>query len=112
MTSDEIRGAYNGEVTPFKYTGAKASSLVDYSASVFSGTNTYSWNVYGNNTVANTNNQLVITYVDDSQGAYHYLRDAYRLSKDLTLGKKYRFEFEAKYTGGAAGVKMRISPGT
>ena len=40
------------------------------------------------------------------------MRDAYRLSKDLTLGKKYRFEFEAKYTGGSAGVKMRLAPGT
>jgi len=112
MTSDEIRGAYNGEVTPYKYTNAGAASLVDYSASVFSGSSTYSWNKYGNNTVTNVSNQLVITYVDDSQGAYHYLRDAYKLTKDLTLGKKYRFEFEAKYTGGVAGVKMRISPGT
>ena len=27
MTSEEIRGAYNGEVTPFKYTESGAASL-------------------------------------------------------------------------------------
>ena len=53
----------------------------------------------------------MVTYVDDTQGAYNYLRDSSDLNQNLVLGKKYRIRITAKYAGGSAGANLQIYDG-
>ena len=111
LTQAEVDTAYQKADVPFESQYGSQTSLVDANASTFVGTSIYGWVKYGNNTIANTSNQLVITYVDNVQGAYHYLRDSTDLTTNLTVGKKYKLKIDAKYAGGSAGVKLRIADG-
>ena len=83
------------------------SNLWDSPASVFT-SGTYAWTVYGTNTIANDSNALKITYDNDSRGAYVWLKDASDLSTDLTIGKTYKFTFDAKVESGDS-VPVKIS---
>ena len=111
LTQAEVDNAYQKADVDFDEQYGSQTSLVDANASTFVGTSIYGWVKYGNNTIANTSNQLVITYVDNVQGAYHYLRDSTDLTTNLTVGKKYKLKIDAKYAGGSAGVKLRIADG-
>ena len=83
------------------------SELFDADASTFD-SGTHSWVVYGSNTVANDSGALKITYVNDARGAYLWLKDASDLSSNLTIGKTYKFTFDAKVSSGAS-VDVTIS---
>ena len=85
-------------------------NLVDAAASAFT-SGTYGWTAYGTNTIANVSNNLTITYGNNEQGAYNYLRDSSDLNQDLVVGKKYRLRITAKYAGGASGVSFRLNDG-
>jgi len=112
LTATEVKDLYSGASVPFKYKGANQTNLFDADASTFEGSGTHSWTAYGSNNIANTSNQLVITYVDNASGAFLYLRDSNTLSSDLAIGKKYRLSVDAKYAGGSAGVTLGINDGT
>jgi len=88
------------------------SDLVDADASTFEGTSTYSWSVYGNNTIQNISNQLVITYVDNASGCNNYFKNSSDLSSDLTVGAKYEVSVQAKYSGGSSGVGINVYTGS
>jgi hypothetical protein len=111
LTQAEVDSAYQSVDIPFADEYGSQTSLVDANASTFVGTSTYGWVKYGNNTIANTSNQLVITYVDNVEGAYNYLKNSTDLTTDLTVGKKYKIKIDAKYAGGSAGVKLKIHDG-
>jgi hypothetical protein len=83
------------------------TDLWDADAAVFT-SGTYSWLPY-TNTIANVGNELEITFVDHSRGAYCYLRDAHDLISDLTVGQWYKLSVDAYYTGGASGVQLRLA---
>jgi hypothetical protein len=83
------------------------AELWDADASTFD-SGTHSWVKYGNNTIANDNGALKITYVNNALGAYVWLKDASDLSSDLTVGKTYKFTFDAKVSSGAS-VDVTIS---
>ena len=83
------------------------SELFDADASTFD-SGTHSWVVYGSNTIANDSGALKITYVDDARGAYLWFKDASDLSSDLTVGKTYKFTFDAKVSSGAS-VDVTVS---
>ena len=85
-------------------------NLVDAAASAFT-SGTYSWVAYGTNAIANVSNNLTITYGNNEQGAYNYLRDSSDLNQDLVVGKKYRLRITAKYAGGASGVQFELNNG-
>ena len=87
------------------------TSLWDAPASVFT-SGTYSWAGQGGNTIANVANTLEITYVDDERGAYSVLTDLNDLTQDLVVGQKYKITFDAKYTGGSAGVRGSVEIST
>ena len=111
LTHDEVDTCFQRADVPFVDQYGSETSLVDANASTFVGTSTYGWVKYGNNTIANTSNQLVITYVDNVEGAYNYLKNSTDLTTDLTVGKKYKIKIDAKYAGGSAGVKLKIHDG-
>jgi len=74
--------------------------LWDSDASTFD-SGTHSWVVYGNNTIANDSGALKITYVDNTNGAYIWLKDASDLNSDLVVGKLYKLTFDAKVNTGS-----------
>jgi len=86
-------------------TPTEGAELWDADAAVFT-SGTYSWAVYGTNTIANVGNELVITYVDNAGGAYILLRDASDLSSNLTIGQWYLLHLDAKETGGDCGISL------
>mgnify|MGYP003317528796 FL=1 len=86
LSHDEVDTCFQRADVPFADQYGSETSLVDANASTFVGTSTYGWVKYGNNTIANTSNQLVITYVDNVQGAYNYLKDSTDLTTNLTVG--------------------------
>jgi len=108
LTATEVKELYSGASVPWKHKGANETTLWDAAAGLFT-SGTYSWAVFGNNTIANASNTLAITYVDNAAGAYVYFRDVHNLTSDLTVGKRYRFSCDASYTGGSAGVKLRVN---
>jgi len=72
-------------------------------------TTKYGWTSYGNNTVAVTSEQIVITRVDNSAGAYRYFRTAspYYLTSDLIVDEYYTVTVKLKYSGASApGVRI------
>ena len=111
LTQAEVDNAYQRADVDFADQYGSQTSLVDANASTFVGTSTYGWVKYGNNTIANTSNQLVVTYVDNSQGAYNYLKDSTDLTTNLTVGKKYKVQIDAKYAGGSAGAYLQVYDG-
>ena len=62
------------------------------------------WNGYGNNTVTTDSGMIKVTYVDNANGVSHYLRAAYNLSTDLTVGSIYRIQFDAKVNTGTVNL--------
>ena len=85
--------------------------LFESGEGTFDNSDTGSWTVSGTNTIANTNNQLDITYVDNEAGAELKFADAKDLSSDLTVGKTYIVQFDAKYTGGSGNTYMQVGSG-
>jgi len=57
---------------------------------------TYGWTKSANNTISNDANSLKITYVDNASGAFIYFSDSDDLSADMVVGKRYRFQVDAK----------------
>ena len=88
-----------------------AADLFDAGAGVFTA-GTYSWTANGANTIANVANELQITYVDSSSGAYNNLRDSADLSSDLTIGQLYQYSFDAYINTGSADVVVDLISGT
>ena len=78
---------------------ALGSDLFDAGAGIFTD-GTYSWVVYGTNTIANDTNTLKIAYSNGADGAYLLLRDTSDLSSNLTVGKLYKLTFDAKVDTG------------
>jgi len=107
LSEDEVKELYSGASVPFKYKGASQTSMWDSGADVFT-SGTYSWTAYSSNTVTNASNQLVITYVDNTGGAYVYFKDTNDLASNLTVGKRYRFSCDAKRTGGTSSMLLRV----
>ncbi|KKM89556.1 hypothetical protein LCGC14_1247420 [marine sediment metagenome] len=87
------------------------ADLFDAGAGVFT-SGTYAWTANGANTIANVANELQITYVDSSSGAYNNLRDSADLSSDLTIGQLYQYSFDAYINTGSADVVVDLTLGT
>jgi hypothetical protein len=109
LEPDEVRAAYERADVDFADQYGE-QNLVDAAASAFT-SGTYSWVAYGTNAIANVSNNLTITYGNNEQGAYNYLRDSSDLNQDLVVGKKYRLRITAKYTGGSSGVQFELNNG-
>ena len=106
-SDDGSEGGFIGdEVVP-----TLGSNMFDAAASVFT-SGTYGWVAYGSNTLANDSNTLKITWVDNNNGAYTYLRDAKSLSSDLTVGKMYKLTFDAKVNTGSATYDIETASGS
>ena len=60
------------------------------------------WGGYGDNTVTTDSGMVKGTNDGDSRGIYHYLRGAFNLSGDLTLGAIYKLQFDGKVNSGSA----------
>jgi hypothetical protein len=65
----------------------------------------YNWGPYGSNTLAISNEQLVITYVDHSSLGYSNLTPT-------TIGRKYKAQIDVKYTGSGSAVLLQLWNGT
>jgi len=110
LSADEIRAHYDlgnnmqdgnmedGDVGEWGQS-SEGSDLFDVGAGVFTA-GTYSWVVYGTNTIANDSNTLKVTYVDDGQGAYLQFNDSTDLSTDLTVDKVYKITLDVKVDTG------------
>ena len=57
------------------------------------------WFARGTNTVVDNADSVTISYVDDPNGAYLYLRNLDTLSQDLIIGKRYILTFISRSTG-------------
>ena len=103
----------SGDTIDFRYSldnalsTTSAVSLVDPAASVFT-SGVYGWTRYNSNTIDNVGSALVITHVNNSEGAYVTLRDSADLTGDLVVGRKYRLKADAFYTGGSSGSKLQV----
>tara|TARA_R100000234_G_scaffold120111_1_gene105534 strand:- start:2656 stop:5676 length:3021 start_codon:yes stop_codon:yes gene_type:complete len=62
------------------------------------------WVAYSNNEIALDGDAIKVTYVDNSGGAYLYLRDALTLDSDLTVGQTYKVTVDAKINSGSAEI--------
>jgi hypothetical protein len=64
--------------------------------------NFYAFTQYGTNTITYTagTTETVITYVDNSSGAYQYLNTAYNLSSNLVIGSNYKVAITFKVNTG------------
>jgi len=109
LSASEVLAQLSEDI-PFKWQYGSQTSLWDAAAAVFT-SGTYAWTAYGANTIANVSNTLEITYVGDARGAFVELRDSDDLSSDLEIGQAYRLTVDAKYTGGAAGVRLNVYSG-
>ena len=74
--------------------------------------NASNWSAYGSNPVSVVDSSIQITYADHASGAYVYLRDSKGLTTDLTVPSRYKITFDAKYTGGSAGVQVVVNNGS
>ncbi len=112
-TAAEVLTRYNGWThTPLPTADQRGSqtTLWDGPAGDFT-TGTYSWVAIGNNTIANVDYTLEITYVNHTDGAWNRLKDASDLSADLEVGQRYRIRVQSKYSGGSAGSYIFIGSG-
>ena len=83
--------------------------LVDATKGTFdSGTN--DWSVYGTNTIANVDNSLEVTYVENVQGAFTYLKSSQILTEDQVLSVRYKVTLDAKVNSGSS-VDVRVKDG-
>ena len=64
--------------------------------------NSSNWTKYSNNTLSTDNGAVLITYVDNSDGAYMYIRESKDLNSDLTIGVTYKVELDIKTNGTVA----------
>lgn len=87
------------------------SDLFDSGVGTFD-SGTGSWAVYGTNSVANVSNQLVITYVDNEQGASLEFANAKDLSSNLTVNKTYIVQLDAKSNGGSSSKYIQVYSGS
>lgn len=76
------------------------SEMWDADAAAFT-SGTYAWVTYGTNVISNDANTLKIDYVNNSNGAYSYIRDSADLSGDLSIGTWYGFQADIKRTSGS-----------
>uniref|UniRef100_A0A6M3J7E7 Lectin/glucanase superfamily protein n=1 Tax=viral metagenome TaxID=1070528 RepID=A0A6M3J7E7_9ZZZZ len=79
-----------------------SADLFDGGAGTFSGTTTWSWTAQGSNTIANTNNELVVTFANNGTGAVLLLNSASDLNSNLTVGKIYSLEIAAYVNTGSS----------
>jgi hypothetical protein len=100
INSTPTAGGYSGWVCT-----ENSAELFDAAAMVFT-SGIYSWEAQGANTVVNTGNQLVITYVDSAGGALNTLTNAKDLSADLTPTESYHFSCDAKINTGTATLEV------
>jgi hypothetical protein len=87
------------------------SEMWDAPASIFT-SGTYAWVAYSNNLIENDNNSLKITYVDNSNGAYQYLRDSFDLSGDTKVGSIYKLTMDAKVNSGSVSLQPHDGSGS
>ena len=90
-------------------TPTAGATLWDADAAVFTA-GTYSWAVYGTNTIANDANSLKTTWVSHAAGSYCWLRDTADLSANLTVGTWYMFNVDAK-VGAGDSVNLEVYDG-
>ena len=107
-SASKVAWGYLGNQEAAQSLGA---DLFDAGAGTFD-SGTYSWAAYGANTIANDANTLKITYVDGSNGASLFLRDAADLSANLVTGKIYKLTFDAKVNTGSVTVCIWPSGGS
>lgn len=81
-------------------TPSLGSEMWDADASVFT-SGTYSWIAFGTNTIANVDNALQITYVDNGSGALDYYKDAADLNSNLTPYVWYQLLVDCKINTGS-----------
>ena len=62
------------------------------------------WVAYGSNEMVLDGDAIKVTYVNNTGGAYLYLRDALTLDSDLTVGQTYKMTVDAKMDGTAAQI--------
>ena len=65
----------------------------------------YGWEPYGSNTLAISNEQLVITNIDNNSTGYRYLTPT-------TIGRKYKAQIDAKYTGSGSAAVLQLWNGS
>ncbi len=86
------------------------SDLFNVGAGVFT-SGTYSWVPYGTNTIENDSNSLKVTYVNNSQCAYDFLRSGDSdLSSDMVIKNLYKLTVDAKVNAGSS-VRLNKSFG-
>ena len=83
---------FNKKIIDWPFAGA---SLWDPDAAVFT-SGTYNWVANGTNTIANVDNSLQITYVNNNTGARETLNNSEDLSSDLTVGVWYMLSIDTK----------------
>ena len=91
-------------------TPSLGSEMWDAPASRFD-SGTYAWTPFGTNTVANVDNTLQMTYVDNNVGAIEIFKDADDLNSNLTVGTWYQFSVDASVNIGTASIFFQ-NPGT
>ena len=64
--------------------------------------NSSNWTKYSNNTLSTDDGAVLITYVDNADGAYMYIRESKDLNSDLTIGVTYKVELDIKTNGSVA----------
>jgi hypothetical protein len=85
------------------------TEMWDPDAAIFTD-GTYTWWVYGTNTLANDANTLKLAFVDNTNGGGVLLRNTGDLNADLTVGTYYQFKFDLKVNAGSS-VQLRLSDG-
>ena len=65
------------------------------------------WTAHGNNTMAEDDNAVRVTYVDNGDGAYIQFRDSKDLNTDLTVGATYRCTANVKTNTGSIQLSIR-----
>jgi hypothetical protein len=67
------------------------------------------WTKYGNNTVTASGGVLIVTYVDNTNGAYGYIKDS---ATDPVLGKAYKARAYCKKSAGGAAYFQEVYSST
>lgn len=86
------------------------SELFDPGADIFT-SGTYGWVAEGGNSIANVDNELEVTYVDNASGAYLTLENAKDLTADLVPGKWYLYSCKAYKSGTGNNTLMKLGAG-
>ncbi len=75
------------------------AELWDAAAAIFT-SGTYAWIPNGINTIANVDNTLKVTYVNNQNGAHCFFKDAADLSADLIVGRWYKIKADLATNAG------------